>query len=199
MRAPLAVVAAAATAAAVVIAVPGGAGAVTLPVPSLSPLPSISLGLPTISTSPLLLPTRSLPVDPGDTVCDLTDPVTGGSDGSGGDEEAGAGTAGTATGTTESGSGSGMTAHDGQPCDAAEGAADQAPAAGRGRHPGGGRHGCSARPRRRRAQPGDVGCRPGLPRRRPGSRRHHLALRHALPPDPALPEAAHRDRLRRGR
>ena len=111
MRAPLAVVAAAATAAGVVIAVPGGAGAVTLPSPSLSPLPSISVGLPTVSTTPLPLPSTSLTDDPGDTVGDVTDPLTGGG-GSGGDDSgsgADSGSTGTTPGTTTGTSGTGTT------------------------------------------------------------------------------------------
>jgi hypothetical protein len=87
MRAPLVVAAAAAAAAGVVIAVPGGADAVTLPSPSLSPLPSISLGLPTVSSTPLPSPSTSVTDDPGGTVGDVTDPLTGGggtgADGSG--------------------------------------------------------------------------------------------------------------------
>ena len=98
MRAPLAVVAAAATAAGVVVALPGGAGAVTLPSPSLSPLPSISVGLPTTSATPLPLPSTSLTDDPGDAVGDVTDPVTGGG-GSGGDGS-GSGTSSGSTSTT---------------------------------------------------------------------------------------------------
>ena len=94
--------AAAATAAGVVIALPGGAGAVTLPSPSLSPLPSVSVGLPTVSAPPLPLPSTSLTEDPGDTVGDVTDPLTG--DGQNGDGS-GSGTSGS-TGSTTDGSGS---------------------------------------------------------------------------------------------
>jgi murein DD-endopeptidase MepM/ murein hydrolase activator NlpD len=113
VRAPLAVVAAVATAAGVVIAVPGGAGAVTLPSPSLSPLPSVSVGLPTLSPTPLPLPSTSVTDDPGGTVGDVTDPVTGG--GGSGDDGSGSGTtSGTAgsttTGTTSGTSGAGSVA-----------------------------------------------------------------------------------------
>ena len=112
MRAPLAVVAAAATAAGVVLALPSGAGAVTLPSPSLSPLPSISVGLPTTPSTPLPLPSTSLTDDPGDTVGDVTDPVTGG--GSGGDGSGsgpGSGSTSASSGTT-GGTASGTTGGD---------------------------------------------------------------------------------------
>lgn len=99
MRAPLAAVAAAAVAAAVVLALPAGAGAVTLPSPSLTPLPSISVGLPSTPETPVPLPSTSLTDDPGGTVRDVTDPLTGGGDGSG--SAGGGGTSGgTSTGTT---------------------------------------------------------------------------------------------------
>ena len=105
MRAPLAVVAAAATAAGVVIAVPGGAGAVTLPSPSLSPLPSVSVGLPTVSPTPLPLPSTSVTDDPGGTVGDVTDPVTSG--GGSGDDGSGSGTTSGTAGSTTTGTTSG--------------------------------------------------------------------------------------------
>src|SRR4029079_2092235 len=72
---------------------------------------SISVGLPTVSTTPLPLPSTSLTDDPGDTVGDVTDPLTGGG-GSGVDcsgTGADSGSTGTTPGTTTGTSGTGTT------------------------------------------------------------------------------------------